>query len=60
MLSSNKEIEQSYPRDARTHLCVVFKKLNSKTPDRQQVTIFNSSVAARGILGSKTEEENIE
>ena len=56
--STNKQNEQSYLRNARTHLCVMLKKLNSKTADKQPMAI--SGMAARGILDSKTEEENIE
>ena len=36
----------------------MLKKLNSKTADKQPMAI--SGMAARGILDSKTEEENIE
>lgn len=34
-------------RDSRTLLCMVLKKLISKTPDRQQMIIFNSSCGSK-------------
>ena len=45
--STNKQSEQSYLRNVRTHLCVLLKKLNSKTADIQPVTI--SSMAATEV-----------